>query len=58
MGEGSKEACTYDVRTEGEGGWPKSDQRKGGCVDLVLTTRGEALITCGTHRFAKFEECG
>ena len=32
---------TNDVRREGEGGgWPISDDRKGGCVDLVLT-RGQ-----------------
>ena len=31
-------ACTYDVCPEGEGGgWLNSDQRKGGCVNLVLT---------------------
>ena len=30
-----------DVSIEGEGGsWPISDERKGGCVDLVLTRRG------------------
>ena len=26
---------TYDVRTEGEGGWPKRRCIKGSCVDLV-----------------------
>ena len=32
---------TYDVCTEGEGGGCLiSDQRKGGCVDLVLTRGG------------------
>ena len=35
---------TYDVCTEGEGaGWPISDQRKGGCVDLVLTICREGI---------------
>ena len=34
-------ACTYDVCPEGEGGgWLNSDQRRGGCVDLVLTRGG------------------
>ena len=34
---------TNDVSREGEGeGWPISDKRKGGCVDLVLT-RGEGV---------------
>ena len=29
---------TNDVSKEGEGGgWPISDERRGGCVDLVLT---------------------
>ena len=27
--------CTFDVCMV-EGGWPKSDQRKGGCEDLVV----------------------
>ena len=32
---------TNDVSREGEGGgWPISDERKGGCVDLVLTRGG------------------
>ena len=37
-----KGRCTYDVCTErgGEGDWPKYDQRKEGCVDLVLTRGG------------------
>ena len=31
--EGSWGRCTYDVCSErGAGGWPISDQRKGGCV--------------------------
>ena len=30
--------CTDDIsREREEEGWPKSDQRKGGCVNLVLT---------------------
>ena len=37
-------ACTYDVCPEGEGGGgPISDQRKGGCVDLVLTRGREGV---------------
>ena len=37
-------ACTYDFCTEGEGGGcPISDQRKGGCVDLVLTKGREGV---------------
>ena len=28
---------TNDVQSEGKWGWPNSDQRKGGCVNLVLT---------------------
>ena len=34
---------TNDVSREGEGGgWPISDERKGGCMNLVLT-RGEGV---------------
>ena len=36
--------CTYDVCSEGEGGgWLNSDQRKGGCVDLILTREREGV---------------
>ena len=39
-----KGACTYDVCSKGEGGgWLNSDQRKGGCVDLVLTRGREGV---------------
>ena len=35
---------TNDVSREGEGGgWPISDERKGGCVDLVLTRGREGV---------------
>ena len=40
----NKGPFTNDVRREGEGGgWPISDQRKGGCVDLVLTRGREGV---------------
>ena len=40
----SKGTCTYDVCSEGEGGgWLNSDQRKGGCVDLILTREREGV---------------
>ena len=39
-----KGACTNDVCSEGEGGgWLNSDQREGGCVDLVLTRGREGV---------------
>ena len=31
---------TNDVSSFGEGGRPNSDQRKGGCINLVLTREG------------------
>ena len=35
---------TNDVSKEGEGGgWPISDERRGGCVDLVLTRGREGV---------------
>ena len=35
---------TNDVSREGEGGgWPISDERRRGCVDLVLTRGGEGV---------------
>ena len=35
---------TNDVSREGEGGgWSISDERRGGCVDLVLTRGGEGV---------------
>ena len=40
----SKGPFTNDVSREGEGGgWPISDERKGGCVDLVLTRGREGV---------------
>ena len=37
--------CTLvNVRHSREGGYPKSNRRKGGCMDLVLT-RGDSDIT-------------
>ena len=35
-----KGASTYDVFPEGDGGYPNTDQRQGGCVDLELTRGG------------------
>ena len=41
-GHGSKKSarlkgpCTNDVISEGGGGWPKNDQRKGGCVKSIV----------------------
>ena len=41
LSEYDKGPFTNDVRREGEGGGkPISDDRKGGCVDLVLTKGG------------------
>ena len=40
----NKGPFTNDVSREGEGGgWPISDERKGGCVDLVLTRGREGV---------------
>ena len=36
--ESASGTCTNDVNREGEGGgWPISDNRRGGCMDWVLT---------------------
>ena len=44
MKDPSLGVCTYDVCPEGEGrGWLNSDQRKGGCVNLVLTRGREGV---------------
>ena len=46
-------AFTYDVSSEGEWGYPKSDHRKRGCMYWVLT-KGEGVKNTKNYEHAPF----